>query len=82
VGQRSGRHGHLTWSGTYDKEAHQADEEHGIEDMRLYGLEAVVDDAGDEAHRAVLREYLRGHRGGRAPAWYLSGPPVYWQGGT
>jgi hypothetical protein len=30
---------------------------------------------GDESNRAVLREYLRAH-GGRARAWYLSGPPA------
>jgi hypothetical protein len=45
----------------------------------IYDPETTSDDAGDEAHRAVLREYLRGH-GGSARAWYLSGRR--WPGGT
>ena len=67
--------GRLTWSVEYDEEALQGPEELGAADMHLYGPEADAGDAGDVAHCAVLREYLRAH-GGRARAWYLSGPPA------
>ena len=67
--------GRLTWSVEYDDEASQAPEELGAADMGLYGPGVDAGDAGDEAHRGVLREYLRVH-GGRARAWYLSGPPA------
>jgi hypothetical protein len=65
----------LTWGVDYDDEARQGPEGLGAADMRLYGPEVDAGDAGDVAHRAVWREYLRSH-GGRVRAWYLSGPPA------
>jgi hypothetical protein len=57
--------GWLTWSVEgvgvpmeYDEEVLHDAEEYGAVDMRLYGPEADAGDAGDEAHRAVLREYV------------------------
>jgi hypothetical protein len=67
--------GRLTWSAEYDDEAIQGPGRLGAADMRLHGPGADAGDAGDEAHPAVLREYLRAH-GGRVRAWYLSGPPA------
>jgi hypothetical protein len=52
--------GRLTWSAEYDDEAtSQAPEELGAADMELHGPGVDAGDAGDEAHRGVLREYLR-----------------------
>jgi hypothetical protein len=67
--------GRLTWSAEYDDEASQGPEGLGAAGMRMYGPGVGASDAGDVAHRAVLREYLRVH-GGRARAWYLSDPPA------
>jgi hypothetical protein len=53
----------LTWSAEYDDEASQGPEELREADMRLYGPGVDAGDAGDVAHRAVLREYLRAHEG-------------------
>jgi hypothetical protein len=71
--------GRLTWSAEYDDEARQPPEELGAAEMGLYGPAVDAGDAGDEAHRGVLREasYLRAFmEGGRARAWDLSGPPA------
>jgi hypothetical protein len=65
--------GRLTWGVEYDDEARQGPEELEAADMRLCDSGVDAGDAGDVAHRALLREYLRAH-GSRARAWrYLSG---------